>query len=134
MTIAFPSLAPGCERMVTKPRHSVMRRLRIHLSVFVVAAVAACGGGGRGGRTDTYARATDAQGDCCKQLTGDAEAQCLQQVVSVEEPGVAGHSVNQQTYGCVVQHFVCDKATGRPTPASAQAQLECIQDLEAAGS
>jgi hypothetical protein len=92
----------------------------------VLVLVAACGGGKRG---DTYARASDVQGQCCQHLDGAARDGCLQQVVRIEDPEIASSSVNQATYACVVEHFVCDPATGRPTQPSAQAQLECIQDL-----
>ena len=90
--------------------------------------VAACGG--NGSDRDTYARGTDVQGQCCENLAGDARTSCLQQVVRVDDAEVAKSSINQQTYRCIVDHFVCDPASGKPTQPSAQAQLECIQDLE----
>ena len=96
--------------------------------IAITLALAACGGGG-GKQADTYARANDAQQQCCEQLSGGPRDQCLSQVVRVDEPGVATTDANQATYGCVVRHFVCDPATGHPTAPSAQAQLECIQDL-----
>jgi hypothetical protein len=88
--------------------------------------LAGCGGGTRG---DTYARGTDVQGQCCEHLQGGARDQCLGGVVRVADQGVAKTQANQSTYACVVDHFVCDPATGHPTQPSAQAQLECIQDL-----
>jgi hypothetical protein len=96
----------------------------------LVASLVACGGGG-GKRPDTYARAADVQGDCCQHLSGSARDACLSQVVRVDDPAVAKTAVNQETYSCVVEHFECDAASGHPTQKSAQAQLECIQDLEA---
>lgn len=108
----------------TKSRNTVMARLRITAVIF---ALAACGGAKR---TDTYARGTDAQGQCCQGLAdGAARNACLTNVVRIEDAQVASTSINQATYSCVVEHFVCDPATGRPTQPSAQAQLECIQDL-----
>ena len=96
-------------------------------------ALAACGGGGGGKASsgDTYTKATDVQGACCENLKGDGRTQCLQQVVRVDDEAVAKNLINQQTYACVVDHFTCDPASGRPTQESAQAQLECLQELEA---
>lgn len=127
MTPRIAEIAPIRERRVTKTRHTAVR-FRSRFLGFALVWVAACGGGGSKPR-DTYARATDVQADCCEHLAGDARASCLQQVVKIDDPAVAQTSVNQQTYACVVQHFACDASTGRPTPQSAQAQLECIQDL-----
>jgi len=95
-------------------------------------SLVACGGGGGGkaSGSDTYTRATDVQGTCCEHLAGDARAQCLQQVIRVDDPAAAKTSINQQTYACVVDNFTCDPASGKPTQQSAQAQLECIQELE----
>jgi hypothetical protein len=103
-----------------------MSWLRIAVSFF---ALAACGGGG-GKRTDTYVRATDVQGQCCQNVAGEGRDGCLKSVVRIDDTAVASTSVNQQTYACVVDHFVCDPSTGKPTQPSAQAQLECIQDLQ----
>ena len=98
-------------------------------TVTAALLLAACGGGG-GKKADTYARATDAQQDCCENLTGPARDQCLGEVVRVEDQGVAKTDTNQATYACVIEHFTCDPKTGHPTQPSAQAQLECIQDLK----
>ncbi len=92
-----------------------------------VLAVAACGGGKR---PDTYARASDVQGQCCEHLTGSGRDQCLTGIVRIDDQAVAKTSANQATYTCVVDHFVCNPETGHPTQPSAQAQLECIQDLQ----
>ncbi len=130
MTPVSPDLTLDRELPVTRRRHSVVLRLR---NLVWAVALAACGGGGGGGGSsgDTYTRATDVQGACCENLQGDSRTQCLQQVVRVDDAAVAKNSINQQTYACVVDHFTCDPASGRPTQASAQAQLECLQELEA---
>lgn len=91
-------------------------------------AAAACGGGGSK-KTDTYAKASDAQGDCCQHLQGGARDQCLAGIIRVDDAEIARNDANQATYACVVQHFQCNPETGHPTQQSAQAQLECIQDL-----
>jgi hypothetical protein len=93
-----------------------------------IAVVAACGGGGK--KTDTYARANDVQGACCEHLKGEPRDQCLKGIVRIDDGAIAHHDVNQATYACVVDHFTCDPGTGHPTQQSAQAQLECIQDLQ----
>ena len=129
MLMDSPVFALDREPAVTAARHSVAARLRHLVWAAALLGLVACGGGGGGKPKDTYAKATDVQGDCCEKLQGDARASCLQQVVRVDDPGVASSSVNQQTYACVVDHFVCDPSTGKPTQESAQKQLECIQDL-----
>ena len=115
------------EHRATKPAATVTPTLRWWFAITL--AIAACGGGGGSKKGDTYARATDAQQQCCENLSDAARDRCLGDVVRVEDRGVAKTEVNQATYACVVQHFVCDPASGRPTQPSAQAQLECIQDL-----
>lgn len=124
-----PARTAGCEPRITNHRNTtVFARSRFLLSALALAlALPACGGGDK--HRDTYARATDVQGQCCEHLQGAGRDQCLQQVIRIDDPQVAQTSVNQATYACVVDHFTCDPATGRPTPPSAQAQLECIQDL-----
>ena len=88
---------------------------------------AACGGRPRG---DTYQHATAVEQSCCEHLAGAARDQCLGAVVHVDDPAVATSSTNQQTFACVQDHFVCDASTGRATKQSAQAQLDCIADLD----
>jgi hypothetical protein len=90
-------------------------------------ALAACGGGGH--RKDAYAKANHAQSQCCEHLSGAARDQCLSDLVTVQDPAVATMPQNQDTYACVQEHFACDPATGHATVASAQSQLDCIQDL-----
>jgi hypothetical protein len=87
----------------------------------------ACGGGHHG---DTYARGVKVQEQCCEHLQGGARDDCLRKIIRVEDAEVAKSSTNQQTYACVVEHFTCDPATGHATASSAQAQLDCNQDLE----
>ncbi|MBP9087811.1 MAG: hypothetical protein KBG15_16950 [Kofleriaceae bacterium] len=129
----FNGLGPACaaqsglvavnrERIVTVGCTTVLRVATVLLGL---AAVIGCGG--RHG--DTYAKATNAQESCCEHLAGEARAACLQKIVRVEDPKVASSRVNQDTFACVVKHFVCDATTGAATKDSAQSQLECIQDL-----
>lgn len=125
MPLVSPRTPRIRERPVTDRRHTVVTRL------LLLASLAACGGGGGGGASkNTYTRATDLQGRCCENLNGDPRTQCLQQVIRVDDTGAASSAANQQTFACVVEHFTCDPATGRPTQASAQEQLECIQQLD----
>jgi hypothetical protein len=108
-----------CERTATD-HHTT-------LAVIVVfALLGACGGNHR----DTYAKATNAQEKCCENLSGNGRTTCLQKIVRIDDPKVASSRINQQTFACVHDHFTCDAATGTATKESAQAQLECIQDLQ----
>ena len=88
--------------------------------------LAACGGS-KG--ADRYAQATNAQELCCENVAGATRAQCLANIVKAPDPSIAATDVNQATFACVMDHFVCDPTSGHATQASAQAQLDCIQDL-----
>ena len=114
------------ERRATSGRNTVVRPLRWWVPL-TLAIVVACGGGG-GKKTDTYAKGTDAQAACCESLAGVERDRCLSEIVRVPDPEAAKTSTNQATYACVVEHFVCDPQTGKPTQASAQAQYDCIED------
>lgn len=116
--------AAACERVST-PRHTTLRRIGVALVISLLAA--ACGGGGKKGG-DTYAAATNAQEACCEQLAAGRD-DCLREIVRVPDEAVARSDANQDTYACVQEHFACDPGTGRATQPSAQAQLDCIQDL-----
>jgi len=127
----FDTLANGkqvlaravCERPATPGRTTVARTLRVFWFSIVLAA---CGGGHK---QYNDARATDTQQACCEHLQGDGRTACLQKIVRVEDFAQKS-STNQSTYGCVVAHFTCDPATGHATQESAQAQIDCIQDLQ----
>ena len=114
------------ERRATSRRNTVVRPLRWWVPL-TLALLVACGGGGRK-RTDTYAKGTDTQAQCCEHLSGADRDRCLSEIVRVEDPEAAKTSTNQATYACVVEHFVCNPQTGKPTVASAQAQYDCIED------
>ena len=90
--------------------------------------LAACGGGG-GHHGDMYAKGDQVQSQCCEHLAGAERDQCLGALPRVGDPGVASYSTTQDVYACVAENFVCDPATGHATQASAQSQLDCIQDL-----
>lgn len=100
--------------------------LRAALVTAIALAATACGGPTR---TDTYARGTDLQEECCESLDGAPRDACLAAIVRIHDPGAAATATNQQTYACVVDHFVCDPATGHETAASAQAQHDCTDEL-----
>ncbi|MEZ4400973.1 MAG: hypothetical protein R3B06_13185 [Kofleriaceae bacterium] len=102
--------------------HTTLLRLGVGL---VLALAAACGGR----HTDTYQAATATQEQCCEHLAGAPRDACLAEIVRVDDPAAARTKVNQRTYACVQEHFVCDPATGRGTAASNQQQLDCIADL-----
>ena len=117
------------ERRATPRRNTVVRPLRWWVPLtLALALVAACGGGRGGKKSDTYAKGTDAQAQCCESLAGAERSTCLSEIVRVGDPAAAQTSTNQATYACVVEHFVCNPQTGKPTPSSAQAQYDCIED------
>jgi hypothetical protein len=97
--------------------------------VALALLTAGCGGGG-GKKADTYSRGTQVQEQCCESLQGPGRDQCLQKIVRVSDPEVAKTDVNQQQYACIVENFVCDPASGHATQPSAQAQMDCLQDLQ----
>ncbi len=113
------------ERRATARTATVARVLRL----WITLTLAACGGGGK--HADTYAKGTQVQEQCCEHLQDGARDQCLQKIVRVSDPEVAKTKANQQQYACIVEHFTCDAQTGHATQESAQAQLDCIQDLDA---
>lgn len=122
-----PAGTASRERLATI-RHTTLGRLGV---AFAALWLAACGGGDRGPakRGDTYAAATSAQEQCCEHLAAGAREDCLREIVRVNDEAVARSDANQDTYACVQEHFACDPGTGRATQPSAQAQLDCIQDL-----
>ena len=98
-------------------------------TVALVLLISACGGGG-GKKKDTYAQGTHVQEECCENLKGPGRDECLKKIVRVSDPEVAKTPANQQQYACVTDHFVCDPQSGHATQASAQEQMDCLQDLE----
>ncbi len=118
--------------MTSKPLHRIRELLATPLLATVALAVLAvgCGGGGSAKPKDTYARGTQVQEECCEHLQGADRDQCLQKIVRVGDPEVARSEVNQQQFACVVENFVCDPGSGHATQQSAQAQMDCIQDLQ----
>ena len=117
------------EREVTNTRTTLVTKTSRWWIAASFALLAACSGGGSK-KPDTYARANDVQGDCCQHLNGGSRDQCLRGIVRIDDTAVAKTDTNQATYACVVDHFQCNPETGHPTQPSAQAQLECIQDLQ----
>jgi hypothetical protein len=117
-------LAAAMREQRATPRSNTVARV---LRIWIAITLAACGGGHRG---DTYARATQEQEQCCEQLSGPTRDECLQKLVRVSDPEVARTQTNQDQYACVQEHFVCDPTSGHATQQSAQAQLDCIQDLD----
>lgn len=118
-----PRARPERERSITVGP-TTLGRARL-AGIALALALAACGGR----HTDHYRAATDKQTTCCEHLTGAPRDQCLAEIVRVDDAAVAQATANQRTYACVERNFTCDPATGRATPASNQAQLDCISDL-----
>lgn len=114
------------EQRATPARNTVVVPRRWWVPLTLAILLAACSGGGK--RTDTYAKGTDVQSDCCENLRGPERDRCLGDIVRIDDPEAAKTSTSQATYACVVEHFVCNPQTGKPTQASAQAQYDCIED------
>jgi hypothetical protein len=78
-----------------------------------------------------YRRSLSGQEKCCGRL-GDPGARdaCLAEIPRVDSTAAETSPTNQETFHCVEEHFVCDKGTGRATRESAQAQLDCLNQLE----
>ena len=115
------------EARTTPARNTVVTTLRWWIALTATALVLAACGGSRG--TDTYARGTQVQEECCENLQGQHRDRCLGEVIRIGDPAAARTATNQQTFACVAEHFVCDPQTGRETQASAQAQHDCTDDL-----
>ena len=116
------------EARTTPGRTTVVTTLRWWFALTAAAILlAACGGSPS---NDTYARGTQVQEQCCENLQGPDRDRCLGEVIRVGDPAAAHTATNQQTFACVVEHFVCDPQTGRETQASAQAQHDCTDDLQ----
>lgn len=117
------------ERGATPARSTVVTARRWWVA-FTATALLAIGCGGGGKSRDTYAKGVQVQEQCCESLSGPARDNCLKEVVRVDDPNAQKTATNQQTYACVVEHFVCDPKTGHETAASAQAQHDCTDDLQ----
>ncbi|MFT3692274.1 MAG: hypothetical protein QM831_03980 [Kofleriaceae bacterium] len=124
-TLNLSNTATFCLSSHTKRERAVTK---LFATLCLAVLVSACGGGKKsssGG--DTYAKATSAQEACCEHA-GPNRDSCLKEIVRVEDSAKES-AANQATYACVVDHFSCDASTGHATQASAQAQLDCVQDL-----
>jgi len=119
--------APVTAHLHSNRERSATPRWTTVVAAILLLSVAACGGGSR---RDTYAKGTQIQEQCCEHLQGGARDQCLAGVTRVDDPGAAKTGTNQQTFACVVEHFVCDPQTGHATQPSAQEQYDCIADLQ----
>lgn len=118
------------ERERTASGNTVTPVSRWWLILFgLVIAATGCGGSAKP-KGDMYARANNEQAACCENLHGAPRDECLAKLVTVNDPAVVSTELNQETYACVSEHFACDPTTGHATQASAQSQLDCIQDLQ----
>jgi hypothetical protein len=115
--------APARERRFTKASTT----LSIALRACIAIAVTACGH--HHASNASYAQATNDEQTCCEHLSGSGRDSCLSSIVRVKEPGDATVEANERTYACMAEHFSCDATTGHATKTSAQAQLDCIEDL-----
>ncbi|MBP6631565.1 MAG: hypothetical protein KBG28_09590 [Kofleriaceae bacterium] len=137
VSLGYPShvtpitlLAPGRRRAgAARASNTVVPRTRWWVLLAATLVAAACGG--RPARqVDQHAQAESLQQRCCESLTGPGRDQCLAALPRVDDPWVARTDRNQDTYACVARYFVCDPTTGAATTSSAQAQLECVEELD----
>jgi hypothetical protein len=132
LALAFSAPTDLCGRGAPRPRPDRESAATTRLTTLArgclaaaIALAAACGGSSK--RVDRYQVATDLQERCCEKAPDRDD--CLRGIVRAPDGDVARDPANQQTFACVQEHFACDETTGRATAASAQAQLDCIQDL-----
>jgi hypothetical protein len=126
------TLDPNVTTRTWRPRHTGQLARRLVLAVtMALGAVAACASTPR----DTYKGAITKEEACCSHLTdGSAREACLGRIERLESAAARADDINRQTFGCIERHFVCDPATGTSTQASAQAQLDCVSELESTGT
>jgi hypothetical protein len=100
------------------------------LAALALSAAMTLTAGGCGATARSYSSAVSAQEECCGELA-DAAArdECRASIRRVDGEAAASSEVNRQTFECVERYFECDPTTGRATRESAQAQLDCIDDL-----
>src|SRR5665647_555314 len=100
------------EARTTPGRTTVVTTLRWWFALTATALLLVACGGSRG--NDTYARGTQVQEECCENLQGPDRDRCLGEVIRVGDPAAAQTATNQQTFACVVEHFVCDPVQQSP--------------------
>jgi len=115
----------GDRELLSTKRHTTRRRVRHAWILGLAAALAACGGK----HTDSYKQATTEQQACCENLDGQPRTQCMESIVTIDDPAASRDGDNQRTFRCVEDHFTCDPATGHATQESAQEQYDCIISL-----
>lgn len=107
------------------PANTVRATALVAVAVLGLGALA-CGGAA----ANYYTSAIEKQESCCDRLADAAEREaCRAQIRRVDNEAAANTDVNQETFRCVDRYFDCDPATGRATRDSAQAQLDCLNDL-----
>jgi hypothetical protein len=101
--------------------------MRQILGTLLLASMFACGGSD----TNHYRTARSIEEKCCDKVsTADGRQQCRDEIPVLADSSLEQNRLNQETFECVAEYFVCDPATGRATQPSAQAQLDCLNDLQ----
>ena len=99
--------------------------MRLTLALFVLGLAGACAS------PNYYRRAVSKEETCCDKLADPAARDaCKAKIRRVDTPAAETASTNQETFQCVDRNFTCDPSTGGPTKESAQAQFDCINQLE----
>ena len=94
------------EQRITPARTTVARVLRLWFAI----SLAACGGGG--GKSDTYARGTQVQEQCCENLKDASRDECLKKIVRVSDP-VPQPTSSQRPPGATASQGTKSRATRR---------------------
>lgn len=106
-------------------------RLRLF---FLLCAIGSGAALACGAAPNYYKRSITKQETCCANVQNpDAKNACLAEIKRADSDAVAESPTNQETFSCVDRYFECDPATGTATRESAQAQLDCLNDLESSG-
>jgi hypothetical protein len=131
----FRGVLPNGRAPANAGSHHVSRRKHMNRwtrlitvsTLITAAALVACGGAQR----NHYRASLGKQESCCKQLPDDgSSAACMNEIPKVDDPAAETAQTNQETFACVERYFMCDVNTGRATKESAQAQLDCLNELE----
>lgn len=97
----------------------------------VLFALGATLAGCRSNPPNYYRNTLTKQEACCGRLADPTEKdRCVGEISRVESTAAETSPTNQETFGCIDRYFACDPTTGRATQESAQAQLDCINELE----
>ncbi len=107
-----------------------LRERRCTHALFAVMLVPLLACGGSKPRAHSYDKAIGKQEACCSGLQDvHARQHCEEGIVKIDEDSSKSSEVNEATFRCVENNFVCDPATGKATAEANQATYDCLSDL-----